>query len=76
MRRKEGAFAQHKWSADPVIIDQQLLQASKLVEDVAYALAGDVSTERVTRLMLISADIDRLACALRGGAANSGGPCP
>jgi hypothetical protein len=42
----------------------QLAEAAHLVETVAYDLAGKISTDRVVRLMLLAADIERMAHAL------------
>ena len=42
----------------------RLAEAAHLVEAVAYDLAGEISTDRVARLMLLAADIERLAATL------------
>ena len=42
----------------------RLAEAAHMVESVAYDLAGEISTDRVARLMLLAADIERLAATL------------
>lgn len=44
--------------------ERQLAAASRLVEAVAYDLAGEISSDRVARMMLIAADLERMASSL------------
>lgn len=68
MSMQTRAFAQPKPVEPPTTAfaqaERQLAAASRLVEAVAYDLAGDISTDRVARMMLIAADLERLACSL------------
>lgn len=54
-------------SGDP---RQNLLEAAKLVENAAYDLATTHSSRMVSELIVIAADLDRIAnAAMRNGAA-------
>lgn len=61
-RRKPSPEA----ASNPVLAraEVQLTEAANMIETVAYDLAGEVSTDRVARLMLMAADVERLADTL------------
>ena len=62
---------------DLSVVDRQLKSAAKIIEEVAYALAGEVTTDKVTRLMLLAAEVERLSATLHHGKARPaphGGP--
>jgi len=46
--------------------EQLLLQASRMVEDAAFDLASSTSVDLVARLIVISAELQQLACRTDG----------
>ncbi len=53
------------WQLLPPV--EQLRLASKIIEDVAYCVAGSVPVGRTTQLVLLSANVDQMAKEIERG---------
>ncbi len=53
------------WQVLPRV--EQLRLAAKIIEDVAYGVAGSVPVGRTTQLVLLSANVDQMAKEIERG---------